>query len=88
MVIVWAFYPETAGRSLEEVEAVFSGESVVEVLEQGSAGETTAVATAPRSQIRHKGLHPLSMHPTDYTISSVETTSLSGSEKGMEVKEL
>ncbi|KAJ5293831.1 hypothetical protein PENANT_c002G04012 [Penicillium antarcticum] len=83
MVIVWAFYPETAGRSLEEVEDVFSSRAVIEVSDQGDL--ETSVATAPRSQIRHKGLHPLSMHPTDYTVGSVEiSTSLSGSEKGLE----
>ncbi|KAJ6083107.1 hypothetical protein N7467_007242 [Penicillium canescens] len=87
MVVVWAFYPETAGRSLEEVEDVFSGKSVVELSDQGTGDETTVVATAPRSQIRHKGLHPLSMHPTDDTVSIIET-SLSGSEKGIEVKEV
>ncbi|KAJ6018887.1 hypothetical protein N7522_000954 [Penicillium canescens] len=87
MVVVWAFYPETAGRSLEEVEDVFSGKSVVELSDQGTGDESTVVATAPRSQIRHKGLHPLSMHPTDDIVSIIET-SLSGSEKGIEVKEV
>jgi MFS family permease len=87
MVVVWAFYPETAGRSLEEVEDVFSGKSVVGLSDQGTGDETTAVATAPRSQIRHKGLHPLSMHPADDTVSIMES-SLSGSEKGIEVKEV
>jgi len=86
MVLVWVFYPETAGRSLEEVEEVFTGQLTRGQVEQSPVVEITAIGTAPRSQIRHKGLHPLSMHPT-FDSASIESGN-SGSEKGIEVKEV
>jgi hypothetical protein len=86
MVLVWLFYPETAGRSLEEVEDVFTSQVMGAQVEQSPVAETTVVGTAPRSQIRRKGLHPLSMHPT-YDNMSI-TSDSSGSEKGIEVREV
>jgi MFS family permease len=84
MVLVWVFYPETAGRSLEEVEEVFTGQLMGEQ-ELSSVAETNVIGT-PRSQIRRKGLHPLSMHPT-YDTASIESGH-SVSEKGIHVKEI
>jgi MFS family permease len=86
VVIVWLFYPETAGRSLEEVEEVFTGQLAGGQVELSPVAETTAIGVAPRSQIRRKGLHPLSMHPT-YDTASIESGN-SGSDKGIEMKEV
>ncbi|OQE47068.1 hypothetical protein PENCOP_c001G04830 [Penicillium coprophilum] len=69
MVVVWAFYPETAGRSLEGVEEAFTTQFVDTQSVRSFVVENTPVAITPRSQIRHKGLHPLSMHPTYDTVS-------------------
>jgi MFS family permease len=85
MVVVWAFYPETAHCSLEEVEEAFVTQFAGEPSEHSFVDENAPVAITPRSQIRHKGLHPLSMHPTD-TVSI--GSSHSGSENGMEPKEV
>ncbi|KAJ5960457.1 uncharacterized protein N7479_007607 [Penicillium vulpinum] len=68
MVVVWAFYPETVARSLEGVEEVFT-QSADEQSVRSFVVESTPVAIAPRSQIRRKGLHPLSMHPTEDSVS-------------------
>lgn len=64
MFIVFFLYPETAGYSLEEVDDAFTRQY------QSDQAEITSVATSssPKivessSHIRHKGLHPLSMHP-------------------------
>lgn len=86
MVVVWAFYPETAGCSLEEVEEVFNTQSGDEQSERSFVDESTPVAITPRSQIRHKGLHPLSMHPTYDTVSI--GSSHSGSGVGIGTKEV
>lgn len=101
MILVWAFYPETVGRSLEEVEEVFSGQVAGGQMEQPVVTETNVVGTAPRSQIRHKGLHPLSMHPIydKLSIKSIRSarsaqslkstrSASSGSEKGIVTKEV
>ncbi|KAJ6187771.1 hypothetical protein N7519_002679 [Penicillium mononematosum] len=85
MVVVWAFYPETAHCSLEEVEEAFVTQFAAEPSEHSFVNENAPVAITPRSQIRHKGLHPLSMHPTD-TVSI--GSSHSGSGNGMESKEV
>lgn len=86
MIIVWAFYPETANCTLEEVEEAFAVQFAREPSEQSFVLEATPVATVPRSQIRHKGLHPLSMHPT-YDNASIYSGD-SRSEKGIEAKEV
>ncbi|CAI7580356.1 unnamed protein product [Penicillium glandicola] len=83
MVVVWVFYPETSARSLEGVEGVFTAEFAGEQSEH-SVVENTPVAITPRSQIRHQGLHPLSMHPT-YDTDSIDS-SRSGSEIEMDTK--
>lgn len=64
MFLVFFLYPETAGYSLEEVDDAFTRQY------QSDQAEITSVATSssPKivessSHIRHKGLHPLSMHP-------------------------
>ncbi|KAJ5514072.1 hypothetical protein N7463_003624 [Penicillium fimorum] len=85
MVIVWAFYPETAGRSLEGVEEAFTTQFIDEQSVRSFVVEDTPVAIRPRSQIRHKGLHPLSMHPTYDTVSI--GSSRSGSEVEIGTKE-
>ncbi|CAI7656621.1 unnamed protein product [Penicillium bialowiezense] len=85
MVIVWLYYPETVGRSLEGVEEVFSAQFMSQA-DQAPVAETTVVGTAARSQIRRKGLHPLSMNPTFDNIS-IESGRC-GSEKGIEVREV
>ncbi|CAG8177155.1 unnamed protein product [Penicillium salamii] len=84
MIIVWLYYPETAGRSLEEVEGVFTVE-LTEQVDQPPVSDNT-VGTAARSQIRRKGLHPLSMNPAFDTMS-IESGRC-GSEKGIEVREI
>ncbi|KAJ5648371.1 hypothetical protein N7490_004743 [Penicillium lividum] len=63
MVIVWFFYPETVGRSLEEVEDVFKHNTELqpEVILVGPSPENLR----PHSQMKHKGMDPLSMHPTN-----------------------
>lgn len=65
--VVWFAYPETVGRSLEEVEEVFEGrqasESDPEVTDAVS-GSPESEWKPPRAHLRHKGVHPLSMHPT------------------------
>ncbi|KAJ5188705.1 Major facilitator superfamily domain general substrate transporter [Penicillium cf. griseofulvum] len=86
MVVVWAFYPETVGRSLEGVEEAFAGQFVDEQSVRSFVVHDTPVANAPRSQIRHKGLHPLSMNPTYDTVSI--GSSRSGSEMGIGTKEV
>ncbi|KGO69387.1 Major facilitator superfamily domain, general substrate transporter [Penicillium italicum] len=86
MVLVWALYPETAGRSLEGVEEVFTTEFDDGQSERSFVTESTPVAVRPRSQIRHKGLHPLSMHPTYKTVSI--GSSHSGSREEIGTKEV
>lgn len=81
MVVVWAFYPETAGYSLEGVEEVFTTQ-FDDGHSERSFNADTPVAIRPRSQIRHKGLHPLSMHPTHDTVSIGSSHSGSGDEIG------
>lgn len=63
--VVFFFYPETVGYSLEEVDDALKRQYQSEEAEIPD----TAVSSSPetvesRSRIRHKGLHPLSMHPT------------------------
>ncbi|KAI3241046.1 hypothetical protein DTO012A7_2745 [Penicillium roqueforti] len=81
MVLVWAFYPETAGCSLEEVEDVFTAKFVEEQSERSFVDEKTPVAITPRSQIRRQGLHPLSMNPT-YEHPTYDTASIGSSHSG------
>lgn len=69
-LIVWLWYPETVGYSLEEIEDVFS--RAAEAPAVPPAEETQPVSPS-RSHLRHNGIHPLSMHPT---------TSASGSSNG------
>ncbi|KAJ6093211.1 hypothetical protein N7486_008500 [Penicillium sp. IBT 16267x] len=69
MFIVWLCYPETVGHSLEEVEDVFTDKT------QASQPKVIPVALSPdsvlpRSHIRHTGMDPLSMHPTNSSWSS------------------
>ncbi|QQK41065.1 Major facilitator superfamily domain, general substrate transporter [Penicillium digitatum] len=82
MIVVWAFYSETAGRSLEGVEEVFSKQFGDDQSERSFVDENTPVAITPRSHIRHKGLHPLSMHPTCDTVSVSSSDDESGDEIG------
>ncbi|KAJ5577583.1 uncharacterized protein N7459_006547 [Penicillium hispanicum] len=64
VVVVWLWYPETAGRSLEEVEEVFGDQGRRETrLDVAHAAAPSPETVRPRSQM-HKGLHPLFMHPT------------------------
>lgn len=62
--VVWLWYPETAGRSLEEVQVVLHGQ-----VQDSQPAVTHVMASdpepaCPRSHMR-KGLDPLSMHPTN-----------------------
>ncbi|KAJ5616202.1 hypothetical protein N7537_001316 [Penicillium hordei] len=82
MVLVWVFYPETAGCSLEGVEEVFTTQFDDGHSERSFVAANTPVAITPRSQIRHKGLHPLSMHPTYDTVSIDSSHSGSGDKIG------
>lgn len=62
--IVWFWYPETVGRSLEEVEEVFVGQTRDAEPEVTHAGlGSPKYEWKSRSLLRHKGIHPLSMHP-------------------------
>ncbi|CAL5867582.1 uncharacterized protein PFLUO_LOCUS1801 [Penicillium psychrofluorescens] len=63
-VLVWAFYPETAGCSLEEVEEVFRKvEPVPELEAVVAAASGTEVESSP-SHVRLVGPGPLFVHPT------------------------
>ncbi|KAJ5267061.1 hypothetical protein N7478_009869 [Penicillium angulare] len=68
MLIVWIWYPETVGRSLEEVEEVFIREPLTqpEVVSLTPSPETTR----PRPHKKHKGMDPLWMHPANGSWSS------------------
>lgn len=69
MFIVWLCYPETVGHSLEEVEDVFTDKTQVsqpEVIPKTPSLDLVR----PRSHIKHKGMDPLSMHPTNSSWSS------------------
>ena len=76
MFIVWLWYPETVGRSLEEVEEVFGSE-----LEQVKAEVEVAVtapspnSVRPRSHVKLKGMDPLAMHPANSSWSSRSNSS-------------
>lgn len=62
-VLVWVWYPETIGHSLEEVQGVF-----ILRLQSEQPEFTRAVGPPParpiRSHFRPKVMDPLSMHPT------------------------
>jgi len=59
--LVWFWYPETVGRSLEEVEEVFKEkDQQLEVI----PGKVSSERAPSRSHVKHKGMDPLSMHPT------------------------
>ncbi|KAJ5643854.1 uncharacterized protein N7484_006361 [Penicillium longicatenatum] len=69
MFIVWLCYPETVGHSLEEVEDVFTDKTRVpqpEVIPEAPSPDIVR----PRSHVKHKGMDPLSMHPTNSSWSS------------------
>ncbi|KAJ5105833.1 hypothetical protein NUU61_003180 [Penicillium alfredii] len=84
-VLVWCFYPETVGRSLEEVEDVFADRIPQEKLDlDPAATPSPGPVMPPRSLLRHKGLHPLSMHPTT---SSSGSSSNGTPSKGSDVDE-
>ncbi|KAJ5774023.1 hypothetical protein N7457_008919 [Penicillium paradoxum] len=88
MGLVWAFYPETAGCSLEEVEETVALQFGGEKRGSFTVPEVTPTAV-PRSQIRHKGLHPLSMNPTCfYDMASLDSIASgdSRSKKGTAAK--
>lgn len=68
-LLVYLWYPETVGYSLEEVEDVFSRPEGLHTTEE------TQSVTPARSHIRHNGIHPLSMHPA----TSASGSSNSGS---------
>lgn len=61
--LVWVWYPETVGHSLEEVHEVFTRHLQSEQPEPTSAVEPPP-ARPIRSHIRPKGMNPLSMNPT------------------------
>lgn len=61
--LVWFWYPETVGHSLEEVENVFTRQPQEEQPEVTTAVEPQS-ASPIRLNVRHKGMDPLSMHPT------------------------
>ncbi|KAJ5155807.1 hypothetical protein N7492_008610 [Penicillium capsulatum] len=73
MFLVWMWYPETVGRSLEEVEEVFT------VKDRGPQPPSAPVISPspeparPRSLMKH-GIDPLWMHPAT-TTSSLSTSS-------------
>jgi hypothetical protein len=75
VVVVWVFYPETAGRSLEGVQGVFEEAEVRSV--RSFVVEGVDADVVRRSQIRARGVHPLSMHPT-YETGSVDSDGRSG----------
>lgn len=81
--ITWLWYPETVGCSLEEVEEVFTGKA------QGEQPQITYVTSSPipearpRSQVRQKGMHPLSMHPTTTSWTSRSDGSPRSSKKSV-----
>lgn len=63
--LVFFFYPETVGYSLEEVDEAFARQYRDEQPEVTMAATSSSPDTVQsRSRIRHKGMHPLSMHPT------------------------
>ncbi|KAJ5551067.1 hypothetical protein N7535_000991 [Penicillium sp. DV-2018c] len=74
VIVVWLFYPETAGRSLEEVQGVFEEVEEVEVRGvralEDDVFQGVDADVVRRSQIRARGLHPLSMHPTTGSFGS------------------
>lgn len=59
--LVYFYYPETVGRSLEEVEEVFQEKNEEPEM---TTGEVTHERAPSRSHVKHKGMDPLSMHPT------------------------
>lgn len=75
-LLVYLWYPETVGYSLENVEAVFSRP---EELQTAPTAEEAKPVTPARSHIRHNGIHPLSMHPATSTSGSSDSGSSSKS---------
>ncbi|KAJ5386642.1 hypothetical protein N7509_009183 [Penicillium cosmopolitanum] len=63
-LVVFFFYPETNGYSLEEVDEAFSRRYQTEQAEVTLATSASPETVESRSRVRHKGMHPLSMHPT------------------------
>ncbi|KAJ6004960.1 hypothetical protein N7540_012759 [Penicillium herquei] len=72
--IVWVWYPETVGRTLEEVEEVFTIQPTIPQPEITVASPSPG-NLRPHSQMKHKGMDPLSMHPANGSWSSRSTTS-------------
>ncbi|KAJ5728456.1 hypothetical protein N7493_004786 [Penicillium malachiteum] len=72
--IVWLWYPETLGRTLEGVEDVFAIKPTVPQPEIIAASPSPG-NLRPHSQMKHKGMDPLSMHPNNGSWSSRSTTS-------------
>ena len=79
MFLVWLFYPETVGCSLEEVEEVFTVKHEDQQFEAAPATTPSPENPRPHSQAMKHGLDPLSMHPT--TTTSSWSTNSGGSPK-------
>lgn len=71
--VIWFWYPETVGHSLEEVEDVFSRPTGEEP--EITFGVEPPTARPVRSHVRHKGMDPLSMHPATSSIWSSKSGS-------------
>lgn len=71
--LVWMWYPETVGRSLEEVEEVFTDKEQPPQTHPIPVTTPSPGPARPRSLMKH-GIDPLWMHPTS-TTSSLSTNS-------------
>ncbi|KAJ6166805.1 hypothetical protein N7470_002252 [Penicillium chermesinum] len=80
--LIWFWYPDTVACSLEEVEDVFV-EKPREVVQEVTRAAAPSPAR-PRSHIRHKGMDPLSVHPTNISWSSLSASSPRSSDKKVE----
>lgn len=81
MFLVWFFYPETVGRSLEEVDDVFEEKDHHDhILPTSEITSSPSTALAPRSHLRLKGLDPLSMHPSCQSSSGSSRSGRHGTE--------
>ena len=67
VVIVWYWYPETVGKTLEEVEQVFLDPSQVQEPTDSPSSTTANLPKSDRDwtppQSHHEAVHPLAMHP-------------------------
>ncbi|KAJ5130524.1 uncharacterized protein N7515_006563 [Penicillium bovifimosum] len=84
-IVVWVFFPETNGRTLEEVQGVFEEVDDVRSVRSLEGVVQVDADDVRRSQIRARGLHPLSMHPTSTGSLGSDGGSRDGFVEGKEV---